>query len=348
MTDKLIMGGAEVYFCKLENLYDQEIRKDLSFFTAAADGELFEKIKNRDNFILLTRKQHLFNILKLCREVKRHEIDVVHANSLRMVFYAIGIKMMTRKKLKIIYTKHNITFIEKHSQKLLAKLLNSSVDRTITVSDHERKSLLQMGVEPSKVTTIHNGVDLNHFPYQKKVCNKTVFHIGILGRLSEEKNHKLFIEIAKSLKKVPNLKFYIAGDGPEFGRIEDMIKHHDLTNNVKMLGAVLTPEKFITDMDVLLLTSHREVFPMVLLEAMAIGTPVISIDTGGVSEAVDNNKTGFLVSSYSVDAFVNKIMEMKSNDQIRSSFSENGRHRVERFFTSENMTKLTLGEYSKL
>ena len=224
MTDKLIMGGAEVYFCKLENLLEQEFSKDVSFFTAAADGELIEKIRNRTNFIPLTRKRHLVNIIRLCREVKKREIDVIHANSLRMVFYAIGIQKMVRKKLKIIYTKHNVTFFEKHNQRILAGILNSSINRVITVSEHERENLLKIGVEPEKVITIHNGVDLNQFSYHQKVSEKAVFNAGILGRLSEEKNHKLFLDIAKALKNVSGLKFYIAGNGPEFNTIKEMIQ----------------------------------------------------------------------------------------------------------------------------
>jgi glycosyltransferase involved in cell wall biosynthesis len=347
MTDKLIMGGAEVYFCKLENLLDQEC-KDASFFTAAAGGELFNKIRNKANFIPLTRKRHLVNMIRLFREVKKREIDVIHANSLRMVFYAIGVQKMVHKNLKIIYTKHNITIFEKRNQRLLAGVLNSSINRVITVSEHERENLIKIGVKPEKVITIHNGVDLNQFSYHQKVSEKSVFHVGILGRLSEEKNHKLFLDIAKALKNVSGLKFYIAGNGPEFSRIKAMIKEYDLTDSVVMLGEVDTPEKFIADMDVLLLTSHREVFPMVLLEAMAVGTPIISINTGGISEAIDDNETGFLITSYSVDAFIEKIMEMRSNKEVRNSFSKSGRVKVESKFTSENMTRLTLNEYLNL
>lgn len=348
MTDKLIMGGAEVYFCKLENLLDQEFSKDVSFFTAAAGGELIEKIRNRPNFIPLTRKRHLVNIVRLCREVKKREIDVIHANSLRMVFYAIAIQKMVRRKFKIIYTKHNITVFEKNNHRLLAGILNSFINRVITVSEHERENLVRIGVNPEKVITIHNGVDLDQFSFQQKVSKNAVFHVGILGRLSEEKNHKLFLDIAKALKNVSELKFHIAGNGPEFNRIKAMIKEYDLTDSVVMLGEVNTPEKFIADMDVLLLTSHREVFPMVLLEAMAVGTPIISVNTGGVSEAIENNETGFLISSYSVDSFIEKIMEMRANDIVRNSFSRRGRAKVESRFTSENMTRLTLNEYLNL
>ena len=348
MTDKLIMGGAEVYFCKLENSLDQEVGQEFSIFTAAADGELVERIRNRENFISLTRNWHLINILKLCREVRKREIDVIHANSLRMVFYAIAIQKIARKKVKIVYTKHNITILEKRYQRLLAGLLNTSINRVITVSEHEREHLLSIGVFPKKVTTIHNGVDLGQFSYQKKLREKSSFHIGILGRLSKEKNHNLFLEIAKASKNISDFKFYIAGNGPEFSKISAMIKEYNLTESVVMLGEVADPERFIADMDVLLLTSHREVFPMVLLEAMAVGTPVISVNTGGIGEAIEDNETGFLVSNYSAEAFIEKIIELRTNEVIRHSLSRSGRNKVESRFTSENMTRLTLNEYIKV
>ncbi|MGQ7051594.1 glycosyltransferase family 4 protein, partial [Bacillus cereus group sp. BceL237] len=85
MTDKLITGGAESYFCKLEsNLrYD-----DFKIYTAAGDGELYESLTRKENFILLSRWNHLRNIYYLRNEICKRKIELIHANSLRMVLYA--------------------------------------------------------------------------------------------------------------------------------------------------------------------------------------------------------------------------------------------------------------------
>jgi hypothetical protein len=97
ITDKLIFGGAEMYFCKLENqLQDPNI----NFHFAAGSGELYEKIKHKKNFSEISRTKHLLNIKKLKEILIDKQIDLIHANSLRMVLYCIFIKKLTKKKFQ--------------------------------------------------------------------------------------------------------------------------------------------------------------------------------------------------------------------------------------------------------
>ncbi|MCA0991439.1 glycosyltransferase family 4 protein [Pseudalkalibacillus hwajinpoensis] len=343
ITDKLIMGGAETYFYKLENLLSEE---EIHFFTAAGDGELIQKLKNKKNFTLLTKNRHLKNILILASIVKKQQINILHANSLRMVFYAVCIKLFISRNMKVVYTKHNVTLLERKFKRLLPTIINAFVDKVITVSEFEKKNLINLGVKAKKIETIHNGVDLKQFSFLNKRESSEEFNIGILGRLSEEKNHELFIQIAKELKNEPGLKFHIAGDGPRYQAIARMIKDNGVSQTVTMLGQVNQPDQFIKDMDILILTSFREVFPMVLLEAMAVGTPVISINYGGICEAIDDNKNGYLINEYSAKAFAEKIILIRSDDNKRTSLSMNGRKKVENYFTSEIMSANTLEQYN--
>jgi glycosyltransferase involved in cell wall biosynthesis len=341
LTDKLILGGAEMYFCKLENLLQHP---NVQFYYAAGPGELNEKIKNKQHFSDLSSTNHLKNIKKIRRIVIDKQIDIIHANSLRMVLYCLAVKKTTRYKFKIIYTKHNVTVLEEKYKKMFSTILNKHVNRILTVSEYEKNNLVQLGVNKDKIRTIYNGVDLRQFVFQGKE-EREIFKVGILARVSEEKNHELFIEIAKELKDKKNLMFYIAGDGPHTEKINNLINIYGLSQKVKMLGVVRKPEQFIREMDLLLLTSYREVFPMVILEAMAVGTPVISIDRGGVNEAIKENQTGLLISDHSVIEFCEKILHLQSNEEIRKQYIELSRKRVETDFSSEKMVGETLHEY---
>ncbi|MEK1831876.1 glycosyltransferase [Priestia megaterium] len=113
--------------------------------------------------------------------------------------------------------------------------------------------------------------------------------------------------MASLLKGNKHMKFHIGGGGPELQRIQELIQQQGLSEKIKIWGEVEDPEAFITKMDMLLLTSHREVFPMVVLEAMAVGTPMISIDVGGVKEAIADGDTGYLIPTYSPQAFAEKL-----------------------------------------
>ncbi|MGG3887509.1 glycosyltransferase family 4 protein [Metabacillus fastidiosus] len=341
MTDKLITGGAEYYFCKLEN---QLKHPKLVFYTAAGDGELYEKISNKEHFIRMSRSNHAANLSIIKRKVLEHDIDLIHANSLRMVLYAAAIQKLIKKRLKIVYTKHNVTMMEKNFRSAFVSLLNRHVTRIIAVSGDEQENLFQLGIQPSKVTTIYNGVDLHQFMYHEKEKAES-FKVGILARLSPEKNHELFLEIARKLKYDKQIQFYIGGDGPEYSKIRQMIEEFGLTGHVHMMGEVKEPQSFIKEMNVLVLTSHREVFPMVILEAMAVGTPIISVDTGGIKEAIISEKLGCLVSDYSAESFCNHITRLKNNQHLRTEIAKYAHDWVQKNFSLEKMINATMQEY---
>lgn len=341
MTDKLITGGAENYFCKLEN---QLKHPEHVFYTAAGPGELFEQINNKAHFSLLSRSNHLANLLTIKKRIVESEIALIHANSLRMVLYAVVLKKLLPNRLSIIYTKHNVTMMENRFRNIFVSLVNRHLTRVITVSDDERLNLLQLGVQTEKAATIYNGVDLRKFRYHPKKQTDT-FKVGILARLSSEKNHELFLEIAKRLNNDRHIQFYIGGEGPEYTKIHQMIENTGLTQDVHMMGDIRDPEKFIGEMDVLLLTSHREVFPMVILEAMAVGTPIISANTGGIKEAINSDNVGFLVSDYSIDDFCKYINVMKNNPSLRLKMAEDASLRVQKNFSLEKMINATMEQY---
>ncbi|WP_347862274.1 glycosyltransferase [Salimicrobium sp. PL1-032A] len=209
LTDKLMFGGAEIYFCKLENHLDHP---DMAFTFAAASGELEDRIDHPENFIRLQPGRHRQNIRVLTGVVRRRGIEVIHANSLRMVLYCIWMKRTARLPVRILYTKHNVTILEKNRPGLFTYLMNRYVDRIITVSRYEQEHLTSLGVDPRRVTTIHNGVDLNRFGFAPKE-DREGFRVGILARISPEKNHRLFVDIADRLRDVEGMEFYIAGDG---------------------------------------------------------------------------------------------------------------------------------------
>ncbi len=342
MTDKLVTGGAEMYFCKLENELQHE---NITLYTAAATGDLVGRIKNKDKFLELSRKNHFANILRLRRFVKEKKIEVLHANSLRLVLYAMVLKCLLRTSIKLIYTKHNVTILEQKLPKLFARVINSYVDKTITVSEFEQNNLVGLGVDGNRVTTIYNGVDVNEFMFSPKEDVQKIWNVGILARLAEEKNHEFFLRVAHRLRNVPHLQFFIGGDGPQFSRIADEIESLGLASQVRMIGHVDRPETFIRDMDLLLLTSKREVFPMVVIEAMAVGTPMISIDKGGINEAIRHSETGFLISDFIVEEFCEKILTVIGDGDLKRRIVYRARKKVEQEFSLQKMVDHTANEY---
>lgn len=342
LMDKLTTGGAEIYFTTIENNVNRDL---IDMYTAAGPGELYDRLEYKDKFKFLSRKNHLINIYEIVRTLLTNNIKVVHANCLRIALYMVFIKLFFWN-IKVMYTKHNVTMLEKRP-KLFSFILNMFVDRIITVSNFERDNLLALGVKEEKIRTIYNGVELKKFEYRMPLDNSEIINIGILARLSEEKNHRLFLETAGLLKQNSSrsIKYYIAGDGPERKNIETFIMENGLGDDVVLLGNVSDPDRFLQEMDILLLTSKREVFPMTIIEAMAKGTPVVSIDVGGIREAIQDDINGFLVNAPSASDFASKIELLLVSYDKRVDFSKKSRSRVEQEFTLQFMLDALCEEY---
>ena len=139
--------------------------------------------------------------------------------------------------------------------------------------------------------------------------------------------------------------FYIAGDGPEKESIMKEIEKYGLQQRVKMLGNISEPHEFIGNMDALLLLSFREVFPMVVIEAMATGTPIVSIDVGGIHEAVIDGESGVLISEYCEYEFASALEELQGDEQRVNDIRLKAREKAVRYFSLAKMIEETKNIY---
>ncbi|MBU3138162.1 glycosyltransferase family 4 protein [Clostridium gasigenes] len=312
LTDELRVGGAETYFFKIENNFKSE---SVELFTAAEVGSYESKLKNNDKFFSLT--ESFFKNIFLVREiVKKNEIDIIHANSLRLSMISLLSKYVSLGKVKIFYTKHNLTYLEQINDKVFSSYVNKFIDKLLTVSDFDRKVMIIKGVNESKIEVVRNSTDVEKMPFNPHYFRRKKdepLKIGILARLSEVKNHKFFIDIIEDLTREKLFEFntFIGGDGPLRDEIETDIKDREL--DIKVLGLIDNPGEFLKEMDVVLIVSKREIFPMTILEAFSIGTIVVSIDVGGVSDCIKNNNTGYLIDNYSTKQFINALLNISEN-----------------------------------
>src|SRR5690606_13088623 len=127
-----------------------------------------------------------------------------------------------------------------------------------------------------------------------------------VARLVELKGHARLLEVIKQLPQ--NYSLTIAGDGPLRNEIEEQINKLDLQKRVKMLGEVSNVERLIAQHDLLVLSSFTEGFPNVVIEALSVGTPVVTFRVGGVSSVVIDGFNGYIVEQGDLEEFKNKIL----------------------------------------
>jgi N-acetyl-alpha-D-glucosaminyl L-malate synthase BshA len=131
-------------------------------------------------------------------------------------------------------------------------------------------------------------------------------------------------------KKIPS-KLLLVGDGPERQKIEMLCREKQIHSHIIFLGKVSSPENILPIADVFLLTSETESFGLAALEAMAVGVPVISSNTGGIPEVNIDGVTGFLSDVGDVEDMAANALKLLLNEERLTAFKKNALLRAHDF-----------------
>lgn len=194
--------------------------------------------------------------------------------------------------------------------------------------------------------TISNGIDVNGAPVVDGVQRARLRTelglppetpcIGIIGRLSPEKDHGTFLRAARLiLAKEPDARFLIVGSGPLRPAITSEIARLGLGDRVRLLGDRKDVHALLGLMDVLVLTSTTEGLPNALLEAAAAGTPVVTTAAGGAVEVVVDGETGFVVPCGDADAVAGRVLDILKDGVLRKRLAEAATNRIRKHFSAE-------------
>ena len=176
-----------------------------------------------------------------------------------------------------------------------------------------------------KIKIIENGIEINNNNIFENKTNQKI-KIGFVGRWSEEKRPRIFLEIAKKINSIyPNVQFIMAGTG--------MKSNIDEINQagIQFLGEITDKnelENLYSDLNFILITSIYEGFPMVFMESMMYGVIPISTNVGGIPEHIKNSENGILINNMNpeitiINDFVVVIQKMIENKQDANRISNN-------------------------
>jgi glycosyltransferase involved in cell wall biosynthesis len=222
--------------------------------------------------------------------------------------------------------------------------------RLIVVS-RELETLLRRNylLRANHVTRIPNGIDTSYYspdPVERLRIRKTLGFedynvvVGFSGRLDLIKNLGLLLKIfACCVREHPNLRLLMVGDGPERRRLETLCQENKLQNHVVFTGQQENVLSFLRSMDIFLLTSLREQMPMAVLEAMAVGIPIIATKVGEVPYIIDDGVNGYIHEvGVPVGAFVRSLFALLFRpDRIR--MGKAARHKMVDHFQEQNMVQ---------
>jgi glycosyltransferase involved in cell wall biosynthesis len=244
-------------------------------------------------------------------------------------------------------------------EKLLARL---ATDCIIVITGQQRDEIngrFRVG-RAGQFAVIPLGIDLNIYSNWKErrvLCRQELkagadeILVGIVGRLTEIKNHKLFLQVAALLKKTTrgNVRFVIIGDGHLRRELEEQVDELGLRDDVQFLGSRQDPENFYPALDVIALTSLNEGTPLSLIEGMANARPVIATAVGGVVDLLGAqasaqteqrftlHERGLAVASGDTDAFAKGLDYLIANEPLRRELAERGQAFVNQSYAKERL-----------
>jgi glycosyltransferase involved in cell wall biosynthesis len=216
-----------------------------------------------------------------------------------------------------------------------AALVNGTASAVICVSEGLLESMAAQGIRRELLLCVHNGIDLAATAEVGALSASQRFTFGTVGNLMPRKSVHHVIEAAARMKQLGETDFrvLIVGDGAERKRLEAQATDAGLRGEVEFLGFLEQPLPAIASMDVFAFCSQKEGFPRVVLEAMALGKPVVSSNVVGPREAVDDGKTGFLYDYGDVEKLASLIIALRRDAPLRRRLGDAGRERAQRLFS---------------
>lgn len=223
------------------------------------------------------------------------------------------------------------------------RLLYKKSDYHVAVSEGSKNDLIKFCGLPNKnIYTIYNGIDLDKVKKQSAeqldddlteiLADKSTRKIVTSGRLTDQKNQSLLIRAYKKIQNRSNTKLLILGTGEKQENLQQLAEKLGLDDDVLFLGWRKNPFNIISKCDVFVLSSDWEGLPLVLIEAMSLGVPVISTDCpSGPSEILEGRKYGVLVQPNNENKLAEAITKLLSDNQLRSELSRSGKERARNF-----------------
>ena len=209
------------------------------------------------------------------------------------------------------------------------------LDTRIVVSSAAVERLSELGVEPSKIRLIRNGVDLNRF--QPGAAASSRNRILFAARLDPVKRPHLVVEIASLLRKLrgkDDFVITVAGGGPELRAMRNRVRKAAAEPVFEFLGEIPDIAPILRESIALIVTSRNEGLPLVVLEAMAAGKPVVASNVGAIREAVIDRVNGFLVETGQSEAsrFAEFLSMLIDDSTLRNRLGTAARSKAEEEF----------------
>jgi len=351
-----LWAGAESQILTLLSHLNQDPSLELSA-VILNQGELASGLRESGVEVHLIEEsgRGFFEILGLIEErLRGKDLDLLHSHRYKENILAA---MLKRRGIArhIVQTVHGKSEPFKGFNRIRAtvsKAINryctrNYFDRIITVSI-DIKHHFPVQVHPDKVVAIHNSINTSLLKPSKssdEVRDELGIEagrpvIGTAGRLVPVKGYDILLDAAKTISEHrPDVVFVLAGDGPLRKELESKARSLGLQESCLFAGFRRDIVNLINIFDILVMSSHSEGIPIILLEAMGMGKPVVATAVGGITEVVETGVSGRLVSKGDANALSDACLEVLQDAKLGQRLGQKAKERIEAEFTVENQCR---------
>jgi glycosyltransferase involved in cell wall biosynthesis len=232
-------------------------------------------------------------------------IDVVHTHTFGS--HVLGTRAARRVRRPQLRTEHHVMHYFDASSSPFTRWAAARTDRLVAVSEYVRRVLADAAPAlAERMTVVRNGVDTAHFGPRER--GEGDFCVGVVCRLTGWKRVHLAVEAAA----LSGAELVVVGDGEERGRLEALALERGA--RVRFVGFQADTRGYVAACDAILSTAESEPLGLSVLEALAMGRPVIAFATGGIPEIVENDVTGMLVTETTAAALA-RVLDRARRDR---------------------------------
>lgn len=342
--DMSVTGGAEKVTVSLANTLCEKYKVYLYEINRGA--KLAYELDDRVIYVPgMTGKTRLREMIEgafrpFIRFVKQHQIDVV----ILMGNYPALIVSFTRffTKARYIYCDHGALMNQWKQKDITAiRFWDSLVaHKTVVLTEKTKKDYIKkFHMKPKKVQCIYNWIEYELLE-QREPYNGDSHLILSVGRFGKEKGYDMLVRVAeKVLPENQDWQWHVYGFGETFEEISHLVKKCGLEKQLILKGNVANVHCLYPEYAFLVLPSYREGLPLVLLEASALGLPMVSFDIEtGPNEIIVQGENGYLVPPYSIEKMAARILELMKDRDKREYMSQHTKKTLDKF-DKENILK---------
>jgi glycosyltransferase involved in cell wall biosynthesis len=265
-----------------------------------------------------------------------------------------GFVTKTMSSAKLIWSRRDMGILRTGKHHRAYRLMARMPDKVFAVSDLVRKHGIEVdNIPPDRILTIHNGLNLAEWVAPpKSVTPQDPFHVTTAGNIRHVKGHDIFIRAAASIApQFPKATFSIAGEILEpayFEELQTLVRALGLTDRFHFAGGISNLRDHLASAGIFVLPSRSEGFSNAIVEAMAVGLPVVATNVGGNAEAVQDGVSGFIVPPEDPAALAAAILQFFPDPSLAKKMGDAGRELVAAKFTTEAMMRSITDVYKGL